>query len=137
MLVSSWYFASWDSIYFDILFEASMLQRYKIIVHPDLSDASLHAINETEAISVDLMKSLKLAGICGGYKVCEDHIVYFWNNRRKTWGAYAGLTSPPFNNVVTRWNGKINALCPTSGRFVYSTDEGDRSFLRMVVADLF
>ena len=44
MIVSSWYFGSRDSVYFDIIYTDSVLQRFKIM-EPDLSDASLHAIN--------------------------------------------------------------------------------------------
>ena len=135
MAVSSWYFASWDSIYFEILYVDAIVQRFKLIVQPDLSDASLHVMNMTETISDDLMKSLKMGWSCEGYRVCEDSLVYFWDNlNRKTWGAYAGSTSAPFNNFFTRWNGGIDSLCPTSGRLVYYSDNSKSG---IVVADLF
>jgi hypothetical protein len=143
MTVSSWYFQSWESLYFDVLYTDSKIQRFKIIIKPDLSDASLHIINMSETISDDLMKSLEIYGVCEGYRICEDALVYFWYNRTKTvtWGAYAGLTSAPFTNLIRRWNGYIHSICPTSGRFVYCTDDrdGDGSFIgsRMVVVDLF
>ena len=146
MTVSSWYFGSWDSVYFDILYTDSKLQRFKIIIKPDLSDVSLHFINMSERISDDLMGSLEAYGVWEGYRICEDALVYFWSNR-KTWGAYTGLTSTPFTNVVRRWkwNRDVNSFCPTTGRFVYSegeiADDGASvgSFInsRIVVVDLF
>ena len=43
-------------------------------------------------------------------------------------GAYAKLTSAPFN-IVMRWNGHVDALCSTSGRFdlkwIYSQADSD------------
>jgi hypothetical protein len=130
LTLSSWYFASWESVYFDIIYTDSTLQRFKIIIKPDLGDVSLQFLNRSEIISNDLMKSLELYMICDGYMICDDALVYFWNDR-KGWGAFAGLTSAPFTNVVTRWNGLIDSLCPTSGRYVYCTSDG------IVVVDLF
>ena len=138
MPLSSWYFGS-ESIYFDILYKDSKLRRFKIIIKPDLSDVSLHFINMMSEInSDDLMLNLEIQNVHEGHRICEDTLVYFWNNRL-TWGAYVGLTSAPFTNVVTRWVGYVDSLCPTSGRFVYWTDGGDESFInyRIVVADLF
>jgi hypothetical protein len=81
------------------------------------------------------MKSLKAYRIRDGYMICEDALVYYWNNH-KTWGAYTGLTSAPFTNVVTRCNGHINYLCPTSGRFVCRTDD-EHYGLGIDLVDLF
>ena len=96
----------------------------------------------SEGISDDLTESLGREGS----SICEDAFVYFWNNG-KTWGAYTGLTSAPFTSVVTRWNGGVNSLCPTSGRFVSyagnsssgndDDDVGDFDFRKIVVVDLF
>ena len=138
MTVSSWYFGSWESVYFDVLYTDSKLQRFKIIIKPDLSDATLHVINMSEIIADDLMESLAFK-ICEGYRICEDALVSFWNNHKK-WGAYAGLTSAPFANVVSRWNGLgyVDSLCPASGRFVYCTDDGvrGRRRRRVLIVDL-
>ena len=131
MIVSSWYHESWDSIYFGILYLDSKLQRFKITVKPDLSDASLHFIDISEIISDDII-TLESYTDYDGFRICEDALVYFWNNG-KTWGAYAGLISDPFTNVVTQWNGHVESLCPTSGRFVYHTSDGDG----ILIADLF
>ena len=137
--ISSWYFESWESVYFDILHMDSKLQRFKIIIKPDLSDASLHVMNMAEVIiSDDLTKSLETYKVCEGYRICEDTLVYYWNNRCKTWGAYAGLISAPFTNVVTRWNGRVDSLCPASGRFVYTDNcRGSFNSCTTVVVDLF
>lgn len=111
-----------------MIYTHAQIRRFKINIKPDLSDASLHVVNMSAIISKDLKKSLDEGEVRGGYKICEDALVCVWNNRR-TWGAYAGLTSAP--NVVTRlWNGYIDSLCPTSGRCVYHTDD------RVAVVDL-
>ena len=137
MTLSSWYFGS-ESVYFDIFYTDSKLQRFKIIIKPDLSDASLHVINMSEIISDDLMESLDVYHVCEKYQICEDALVYFWNNRM-TWGTYTGLTSASFTNVVTRWDENFDSLCPTSGRFVYCIYDVYGGFTnnRIVVADLF
>jgi hypothetical protein len=138
MTVHSWYFGSLESVYFDILCTDSKLQRFKIILKPDLNDATLHVINMSEIISDDIIDFLDSYPVCGGYMICEDVIVYCWQNLFNTWGAYTGLTSAPFSSVVTRWDGSVYSLCPTSGRFVYyCAGDGGGSFLDKVVADLF
>ena len=105
MCVASWYFGSWDSIYFGILYSDSKLQRFKIIVKPDLSEASLHFIDMSEIISNGLTKSLQFYTFCDGFRICEDALVYFWNDPISiTWRAYTGLISAPLTNVFTRWN---------------------------------
>ena len=138
MTLSSWYFRS-ESIYFDIFYADSKLRRFKIVIKPDLSDASLHFINMSEINLDDYMLNLESQNVHEGYHICEDALVYFWNHR-KTWGAYAVLTSAPFTNVVTRWNsdGRVGSLCPTSGRFVCWAYDDDGSFnYKIVVVDLF
>ena len=134
--ISSWYFGSnWESLYFDNLYRDSRLQRFKIIIKPDLSDATLHVINTSEIFSddSDLIESLETNGIGEGYRICEDALVYFWNNSM-TLGTYTGMTSAPFINIVTRWDEQleVESLCPTSGRFVYCTNNR-----RIAVVDLF
>ena len=138
MTLSSWYFGS-ESVYFDILYTDSKLQRFKIIIKPDLSGGSFHVLKMTDVISDDLTETLDIFGpCCEGYQICEDALVFFWNNRNsKTWGTYAALTSAPFTNVVARcqWTGNFDCLSSTSGRFVYCIY--DRGNNRMAVVDLF
>ena len=43
--ISSWYFGSSHSLYFDLLCQSSILKRFQIMLKPDLSGASLHVIN--------------------------------------------------------------------------------------------
>jgi hypothetical protein len=151
----TWYLRPWESVYFDIFYTDSKLQRFKIIIKPDLSDASLHFINTTETISDDFMKSTKAYKVCDGYRICDGALVYSWDNRFEMWGAYTGLTSAPFTSVVKTWGAysgstsaplnnvrrwSVHSLCPTSGRFAYCiANEGDGSFIggRIVVVDLF
>ena len=122
MTPSSWYFAH-ESVYFDILYNTdSKLQRFKIIIKPDHSDASLHIMNKSEIIP-DLLESLEAHGAFEECRFCEDALVYFWNNH-ETWGAYAGLISDPFPSIIARWtrvpgHRTLGSLCPTSGRFLY------------------
>ena len=119
----------------------SELQRFKIIIKPDLSDVSLHAINMPESIPDDFIFSPY--EICEEYRICEDALVFFWNNL-ETWGMYTGLTSAPFTNFFARWTWNVmgrcdlESLCPASGRFV-CLDGGDESSFcrRIVVFDLF
>ena len=149
MTLSSWYFGS-ESIYFDIFYADSKVQRFKIVIKPDLSDASLHFINMSEINSEDFMESLGSYRVCDGYQICEDALVYLWDNGNcKAWGTYAGLTSAPFTNIVTRWDARFDSLCPASGRFVYYAYDdiflkfytvytcNNRPNLKIVVADLF
>ena len=125
MTISSWYVGSWGSVDFEIFHTDSKLQRFKIIIKPDLSDASLHLINMSEITSGDFLESLKVSRE-EGYRICEDALVYFWSNRFMTWGVYVGLTSAPFTNVVKQWSEIFDSfsLCPTSGRFVYINSGG-------------
>ena len=136
MTLSSWYFGSLDSFYFDIFYTDSRLKRFKAIIKPDLSDASLHIINMTDIFSEDFSGPLETYRHCEGYRICEDTLVHFWSNC-ETWGAYTALTSAPFTNIITRWIENVESLCPASGRFVYCTDGpgGDDTYI--VVADLY
>ena len=138
MSVSSWYFGFLESVYFDIIYTDPILQRFKIIIEPGLSDASLHIINLPKINSEDLMKSLEKISVYHSdeYRICEDALVYSWNNR-KTWGAYTGLTSAPFTNLLTRWDGRVKSLCPTSGRFACRAGFGEEARRKTVVVDLF
>ena len=160
MTYSSWYFES-ESVYFDVLYYTPdfILQRFKIIIEPDLTVASLEIINISETISDDEFKSsitnYATYRVCDGYRVCEDALVYFWTrNTRSTLpdgptNTGLILTSTPFTNIVTstgtRWIGRIDSLCPASGRLVYhdctDSPRGDEtnffSVIRIVVVDLF
>jgi hypothetical protein len=158
MTACPWYLGSWESVYFVIFYTDSKLQRFKIIIKPDLSDASLHFMNTTETISDDLMKSLEEYTVSDGYRICEGALVYSWDkdNCFEMWGAYTGLTSAPFTsvvktwrayngstsapNVVPEWNRSVHSLCPTSGRFAFCiADEGDGNVIHqgIAVVDLF
>ena len=117
----------------------TQIQRFKIVIKPDLNDASLHVINTPENISDDLVDSLEAVRVREEYRICEDALVYFWNNH-KTWGAYTGLTSAPFTKIVTRWDAHVKSLCPASGRAICRTDDGvggRKKRRRIVVVDLF
>ena len=135
--LSSWYFGSGflESVYFDFFF-TSKIVKFKIIIKPDLSDASLHIINTSECITDDIIKSVAQFSYCK-YKICEDALVYLQNlssRNYKTSGECDGfiLTSAP-SYVLMRWKGPVQSLCPSSGRFVYWPHRRSR----IVVVDLF
>ena len=157
MTVSSWYCGSKESLYFDE-FHTDSIQRFKIIIKPDLSDASLQAINDMPVyIPSDEIRSALLFIRSGGFKICEDTRVYFWfgyryNNKYNMchWGLCGRSTYNPFTINARRWNsghihsavfpnenrpwdGHINSLCPASCRCIYSTDDGKG----IAVVDLF
>jgi hypothetical protein len=124
--VTPWYFDSCESFYFDVLYTNSKLQRFKIIIKPDLSDSSIHVINMPEVISDKKVTSrLELDEDCPGhYRICDGALVYFWNNPR-LWETFTGMTSAPFANIFSRWIlvnqvvEDVESLCPASGRYVY------------------
>ena len=136
MVVSTWYFGSRESFYFDLIKGGRYsFQRFKIIVKPDLSDATLHVMNMSEIFLEDSMGSFHAYIACDDCRICDDAVVYFWHNSNwNRWGTYTGLTSAPFTNIITRLHEQVQvqSLCPSSGRIVYYTD--DR---RLVVVDLF
>ena len=138
MTLSSWYFGS-EPIYFNIFYtdsKESKLQRLKIVIKPDLSDASLHVVNVSEIVSDDLIKVLRDYKFGLKFRICENALVYFWNYP-EAWEAYVGLTTAPFTNALTRWDGRVRSLCPTSGRSVCRDLEGSFFNDRIIVADLF
>ena len=120
-----------------IYHEMEKIQRLKLVIKPDLSDTSLHVIHIPEFIPDELAEAIDAIRHSEGYKICEDALVYFWNNHR-TWVGYTGLTSPPFTKFLTRWDGQVKTLCPTSGRFVCRVGEGKKKkSWKTFVVDLF
>ena len=136
MTISSWYCGS-ESVYFDVNYTDLKLRRFKIVIKPDLCDASLHFVKKKkENILNNLVKPFDPISDCNGYRICEDALVYFWYDRsEEIWGVYAGLTSAPFTDFVMGWKGSAESLCPTSGRFVCHTETDDMG--RIFVVDLF
>ena len=132
--ISSWYFGSWDSIYFDILRLDSTLERFKLIVKPDLSDTSLHVIDSSKPIHNFGNPTLQSCS-----RICEGTLVSLWHrsNNQKC-GVYTGLLSTQFScdsAIKDRMARPSRSLCPASGRFVYFTCDDDDN-VRIVVADL-
>ena len=123
--VSSWYFGSSRPFYFDMLCQDSKRQRFQITLKPDLSAASLHAINASEIFPLDDGSTL-----FQGYRICEDTLVSFWCYDGQYCGLYTGLTSARSSNVMSYCGPAANMLlpdfgceyvlhpCPASGRFV-------------------
>ena len=120
--ISSWYFGSSQPLYFDKLCQNSKLHRFKIMLKPDLSTASLHIVNNSEVTPHNFNFGSE------NYRICEDTLVSCWIYDGHC-GVYTGLTSR-FANVT--WSGDLALtmftsdmgcqyppqLCPASGRFI-------------------
>jgi hypothetical protein len=128
--ISSWYFSSSQSLYFDTVCEEFNLHKFQIIVEPDRSTASIHLINTS-----DLTKEDYICLSPEGYRICEDTLVSCWvyNDYCQSefkCGVYAGLTSPdsahgishggPSGKMLLPDMGRRYLLngCPASGRFI-------------------
>ena len=131
---SSWYFSSSHPLYFDVLCHDSKLHRFKLIVEPDLSDASLHVIITSELTLHDFVEVSFQS-----YRICEDTLVSCWIDYEYEWGVYMGSTSPRLANVISHGGpvpkmtlhkgyGCNLSLCPASGRFVF-LDESNSAFV--------
>jgi hypothetical protein len=134
--ISSWYSESREFIILDILHRGFKLDRLKLIVKPDLSDASLHVINS----SILTLHNFQNASFASSYRICDDTLVSFWcNSYDQKYGVTTGLTSAHFSNDVPVRDEMATAnncsLCPASGRFVHFTYDTDDDG-RIVVVDL-
>ena len=69
-----------EFIYFDMIYTYTQVHRFKIIIKPDLGDASLssHDINISAILSNDVRKSLDEGRVCEGlgYMICWYILVY-------------------------------------------------------------
>ena len=90
-MISSWYFNSSHLLYFDILCRDSKLQRFQIMLNPDLSGASLHLINASELTPHDFDYVF-----FHDYRIWEDTLVSCWvyedHQDQYQCGVYTGLT---------------------------------------------
>ena len=128
--ISSWYFGSSQPLYFDMLCQDSKLHRFKIVLKPDLSTASLHVINTSELTLHDFNHVF-----FRDYGICEDTLVSYWTDSNRhlqqyRHGIYTGLTSARFDNIISPGGpaakmlppdigcGYLIYLCPASGRFI-------------------
>ena len=97
--VSSWYFGSSRPFYFDMLCQDSKRQRFQITLKPDLSAASLHAINASEIFPLDDGSTL-----FQGYRICEDTLVSFWCYDGQYCGLYTINIRSFFQRHVVLWS---------------------------------
>ena len=129
--VSRWYYGSLQHLYFDMFYEDSKLHRFRIMLEPDLSTASLHVINTPEPTPHDFQYV-----IFQDYMICEDTLVTCWKYDDRVpgdqyqCGVYTGLTSARFANLISNGGPAAKMLlpnierehclysCPASGRFV-------------------
>jgi hypothetical protein len=141
-VVSSWYYGSSHPLYFDMLRQDFKLHRFQIMLKPDLSTASLHAINTSELRPHHGPHDFDYF-LFENYRICEDTLVSCWFHNSDDLpslppyqcGVYTG-SSARFSNIIT--NGGPAAkmllpdigheyrlyLCPASCRFV-RIDESD------------
>ena len=101
--------------------------RFKLIIKPDFSDASLHVINSSE---LDFHNFYYVS--FQSYRICEDTLVSFWIDIDDQYrcGVYTGLTSARFANIISDGGFAARMLlpdigdeyrlfpCPAFGRFV-------------------
>ena len=133
--ISSWYFGSTQPLYFDMSCQDLKRHRFKIILKPDLSTASLHVVNTPELTPHNFPFVYM-----EDYRICEDTLVSCWfvhanrldtpSRSRFQWGVYTGSMSARFSNITGGPAFKMllpiidirskcrYILCPASGRFV-------------------
>ena len=124
----------------------SKLHRFKLIVKPDLSDASLHVIHTSE-LTPHNFDHVSFES----YRIFEDTLVSCWiddcpdDPDPYQCGIYTGLTSARFANVISQGGPAAKMLlpvmgshhyrlfsCPASGRFVLLD-----SWRNVIVLDFF
>jgi hypothetical protein len=141
--MSNWYFGSSQPLYFDMVHEGHLeLQRFKIVIEPDLSDATLHFISTLQLSPRD---SERLATPYTS-NICEDILVSFWDTSDHC-GIYTGTILPHPTNTISHRDlsvvsmllpvdgcGHSHSLCPASGRFLY-LDYYEGVIERIVVVD--
>ena len=133
---SPWYFGSSHPLYFDMLCQGSKIHRFKLIVKPDLSDASLHVLNSSE-LTPHNFNDVSFQS----YMICEDTLVSSWIDDQNRCRVYTGLTSARFANIISDGGPAARMLllpdivdeyrlfpCPASGRFV-CLDSNDSVFV--------
>ncbi|KAF8804223.1 hypothetical protein BYT27DRAFT_7259405 [Phlegmacium glaucopus] len=142
--MSSWYFGSSQSLHFDMVHERHPeLQRFKITIKPDLSEATLHFISTLQLTARDFEW---VATPCTS-NICEDTMVSFWDTLDHC-GIYTGsILSHPTNSVSHRDPYVVSmllpvdgcpsshSLCPASGRFVHLDWDDPRDINKIVVND--
>jgi hypothetical protein len=110
--ISSWYFGSSHPLYFDMMCHrgSSILHKFKIILKPDLSSASLQVINTFEATPHDFFYVL-----FDDYRICEDTLVSCWiNEYDDQCGVYTGSASA---NIISQGGPAAKMLLPDSGHY--------------------
>ena len=123
--ITSWYFGSWDSIYFDLLLRDYTIERFKLIVKPDLSDASLHVINTFKLPPLIRFQYFKHYAYLND-RICEDTLVSFWGSSIYRCGVYAGLKSAEVDLMyMIDGYSSYSSLCPASGKLVYHSYYGN------------
>ena len=134
-VVSPWYFSSSRHLYFDMISVSRQISkrfRFKIELEPDLSTASLHAINTQ-------LTTLEFDVFFEGYRICEDTLVSFWcyddDDNVPHREVYTDSMSASFDTGnISSHSGSLTKMllqdigcpsryyvlypCPASGRFV-------------------
>ena len=118
-MMSSWYIDSSQPLYFDKVY-ALQRDRFKLVIKPDLSDATLHFIN---TLPVDENTFLY------EFVLCEDTLVSYWVASAACGISTGSMLSHPTNTILHKdidiWLpadtpcGSTSPICPASGRFVY------------------
>ena len=107
--ISSWYFGSSQTLYFDALCRDRKLHRFQIMLKPDLSTASLQVINASEVTPYDFYDNSFQSN-----RICDDTLVSCSFSHRKC-GVYMGLMSACFSNVISRGHPAVKMTLPDIG----------------------
>jgi hypothetical protein len=103
-----WYFGSSQPLYFDMLCQDFTRRRFKIMLKPDLSTASLHVVKTAESTPHDFNDVS-----FGDYRICEDILVSCWNIKdlrgNQCQSGTTGSTSASFADVT------VHAACLHDG----------------------
>jgi hypothetical protein len=140
--ISSWYFGSSHPLYFDMVYhnQDSILHKFKIMLKPDLSAASLQVINTFEATPHNFLYVL-----FDSYRICEDTFVSCWiNEDDEQCGVYTGSASaniisqggPAAKMLLSDIRLDLSSACPASGKLV-CVDDSDSDSLNVVVLNFF
>jgi hypothetical protein len=116
-MISSWYIGSSHHFYFDMLSDGvSKRHRFQIKLKPDLSTASLHAIN------IPGLAPLDVDAFFEGYRICEDTLVscsFYNNGGAHHCEVHTESTSACFGNFISHSDPATKMLLPNIGRLRY------------------
>jgi hypothetical protein len=149
-MMPSWYFGSSSSIFFDLLRHDSTVDRFKIMLKPDLTSAYVQFIDSVNSIRDDS----KFDTTADEYRLCEDLLFscrIYDNYPLDGWSRYRNLHDNEHNRCFAISNGgpagqvilpyilhRTYSLssCPASGRFIVRLVSDDEKLLALDFYDV-